>query len=77
VKLDNVTLGYTLDLKGLKFINSARVYASGSNLATITGYKGIDPEIIRNPQDVLSWGNDGRDKYPSSRTFTLGINVTF
>ena len=77
VKLDNVTLGYTLDLKSLKFINSARVYASGSNLATITGYKGIDPEIIRNPQDVLSWGNDGRDKYPSSRTFTLGINVTF
>ncbi|MNF73237.1 TonB dependent receptor [compost metagenome] len=75
VKLDNVTFGYNLDVKNLKFLNSARVYASGSNLATFTDYKGIDPEIAGG--NGLTAGNDSRDKYPTTRTFTLGINVNF
>jgi hypothetical protein len=75
VKLDNVTFGYNLDVKNLKFVNSARVYASGANLATFTNYKGIDPEIAGG--NGLTAGNDSRDKYPTTRTFTLGINVNF
>ena len=74
VKLDNVTIGYTFDVKGSKVVKNARVYASGLNLMTITGYKGIDPEVNRSGLDP---GNDQRDKYPTTRTFSVGVNVTF
>ncbi len=43
-KIDNITLGYTFDLKGGP-VRYLRVYASGSNLFTFTGYSGIDPEV--------------------------------
>ena len=76
VKINNVTFGYNLDVKKLKFITSARIYASGSNLATITNYKGIDPELSSG-DGGLTTGNDSRDKYPTTRTFTLGINLNF
>jgi len=73
VKLDNLTIGYTFPSLG--FFKNARVYASGLNLFTITGYKGIDPEGI----SITGFdpGNDQRDKYPTTRTYTLGLNVTF
>ena len=74
VKLDNVTLGYTFDVKNSKVFKNARVYASGLNLLTITGYKGIDPEVNRSGLDP---GDDQRDKYPTTRTFSIGVNVTF
>ncbi|MEH6679905.1 MAG: TonB-dependent receptor [Sediminicola sp.] len=73
LKIDNVTIGYTLPKNALKFTQSFRIYASGLNLATFTGYKGIDPEVNR---DGLAPGNDDRDKYPSTTTFSLGINFT-
>ncbi len=73
-KIDNVTLGYTINLKSKQYIKNARVYASGLNLFTLTGYKGIDPEVNR---IGLNPGNDERDKYPTTRTFTLGLNLTF
>lgn len=73
-KVDNVTLGYNLDLGAASYLKQARVYASALNLLVITGYKGIDPEVNRLGLDP---GNDSRDKYPTTRTFTLGINFTF
>jgi len=73
-KIDNVTLGYTINTKKTRYIRSARIYAAALNLATITGYKGIDPEVNRTG---LAPGNDERDKYPTTRTFTLGVNLTF
>ncbi|MEX0648348.1 MAG: TonB-dependent receptor, partial [Balneolaceae bacterium] len=72
-KLDNVTLGYTFDLSDL-MIRNARVYVSGRNLLTITGYKGMDPEVSFSGTDP---GMDHRDKFPTTRTFTLGVNLTF
>lgn len=73
-KIDNVTLGYTVNTAGSKYFRSARVYVSTLNTFTITGYKGIDPEVNRLG---LSPGNDGRDKYPTTRTYTIGFNVSF
>lgn len=73
-KIDNITLGYTIPLKNKKTFSAARIYASGLNLITLTGYKGIDPEVNRSG---LAPGNDDRDKYPTTRTFTLGVNLTF
>jgi hypothetical protein len=77
-KLDNATVGYTLggDLLGnlTSAIKSARVYLSGRNLLTLTGYQGMDPEVSASG---FSPGNDSRDQYPTIRTFTLGVNVVF
>ncbi len=72
-KIDNITLGYNVKLKSNKYVKSLRIYASGLNMFTITGYKGIDPEVNRSG---LAPGNDDRDKYPTTRTFTLGALVT-
>lgn len=73
VKLDNVTLGYTFVPK-TKYIRNLRVYASAKNVATMTGYKGVDPEV----EDTgLAPGIDNHGVYPRTRTFTLGLNVGF
>jgi TonB-dependent starch-binding outer membrane protein SusC len=75
VKIENATLGYNLDMSKLKYVRSLRFYVSGSNLATITGYKGIDPEIPRG--NIRLQGIDNRDKYPIVRTFTVGLDINF
>ena len=72
-KIDNITAGYNFDLKN-KYISSCRVYVSTMNTLTITGYKGIDPEVNRLG---LSPGNDDRDKYPTARTYTVGLTLSF
>jgi len=72
-KIDNVTLGYTIDLTRFA-ISNARVYASGRNLFTFTGYQGMDPEV---DFSGTAPGMDHRDKFPTTRTFTLGVNLTF
>ena len=43
-KIDNITLGYSFGQVG-KYIKSLRIYGSVLNALTITGYKGIDPEV--------------------------------
>jgi len=85
VRLKNVTLGYTLPFK--KIISSCRIYASAENLFTITGYSGWDPEIDTKANEVTKGGGSfqtanagaGLDfnAYPSMRTFTMGLNITF
>lgn len=72
-KIDNITLGYNVNMNGNKYVKSLRLYASGLNLFTITGYQGIDPEVNRNG---MSPGNDDRDKFPTTRTYTLGALIT-
>jgi hypothetical protein len=73
-KIDNVTLGYTLNFKNSNFIKRFRVYGSVHNLATFTGYTGLDPEVRVTGFDA---GTDERDKYPTIRSFTFGLNLTF
>lgn len=72
-KIDNITLGYSFGQVG-KYIKSLRIYGSVLNALTITGYKGIDPEVST---DGLTPGYDTRDGYPSVRSFTFGVNVKF
>ena len=78
-KIDNVTLGYTFKLPKKSIVKNLRVYGSVLNLATITGYKGIDPEVPLSSNDygLLDAGTDNRDKYPTTRTYTFGLNLTF
>ena len=72
-KIDNITLGYSFGQVG-KYIKSLRIYGSVLNALTITGYKGIDPEVST---DGLTPGYDTRDRYPRVRSFTFGVNVKF
>lgn len=76
LKLTNITLGYTFPLKGqvTKYIKNARIFASATNLFCITGYTGIDPEVSNN---FLSPGIDDRDKYPTTRSYTVGMSFNF
>ena len=72
-KIDNITLGYTFDIKN-KPIKNLRLYLSGSNMFTFTSYSGIDPEVNSLGLDP---GLDQRDRYPSTRSFTFGISLKF
>jgi iron complex outermembrane receptor protein len=72
-RLDNMTLSHSFLPKTLG-ISRIRVYATTHNLLTITKYKGVDPEV---PMNGLDPGIEGREYYPKSRTYMLGVNVTF
>jgi TonB-dependent starch-binding outer membrane protein SusC len=54
------------------------VFASGQNLALITGYSGIDPEVNvdKNINGIPSRGFD-YTQYPRPRIITVGLNVGF
>ena len=71
LKLDNITVGYTFP--HLFEIVSGRpaslnVFGTVQNICTITGYKGIDPEVYG--------GIDGT-VYPRPRTFVIGAKFNF
>jgi TonB-linked SusC/RagA family outer membrane protein len=74
IRLDNLSIGYTIDTRKINNINKLRVYFASNNLLTLTKYSGIDPEAS---YSGLSFGIDQYNVYPKTRTFTLGVNVSF
>ena len=67
LKCDNITLGYSFDkLFGANI--GGRVYATASNVFTITNYKGIDPEVA---------GGIDNSLYPRPFTALLGLSLNF
>lgn len=77
LRLKNVQLGYTFPDKLLRRmkISGLRIYLSGQNLYTWTKYTGYDPEVsTRN--SALTKGFD-YSSYPKTRSYTLGVKVTF
>ena len=72
LRLDNFTLGYKI-LKNTKAVKSVRLYISGTNIFTVTGYKGIDPEVN---MGGIAPGVDTNNFYPKTRTFLFGVNVS-
>jgi TonB-linked SusC/RagA family outer membrane protein len=85
LKVDNLTIGYTLPVESNSYIRNIRVYITGTNLATITGFSGTNPELGLNyyPSDPNAEVSEGPgvepyyDYYPSTRGFTLGISTSF
>lgn len=77
IRLDNMALGYTFNTTGINWLERARIYATGQNLFVLTGYKGLDPEVDENRNNGLAPGVEDREYYPKSRTFSVGINLTF
>jgi len=78
LRLSNLTFGYTINTKSIKWISKLRVYATGNNLLVLTNYKGFDPEINSDASSngVPSLGVD-YSSFPKSRTFTFGVNLQF
>ncbi|MGH7512488.1 MAG: SusC/RagA family TonB-linked outer membrane protein [Gemmatimonadales bacterium] len=72
LRLDNLTVGYTFNLRG----QSARLFGTVQNLFTITSYDGVDPSANIAPSATTSSVN-GIDNniYPSSRTFSAGLSL--
>lgn len=79
VRLKNITLAYNLESKLLsRFkLRSARFYVTGVNLATITKYKGWDPEV--NSDYRAGNRNQGSDFYsaPQIKSITFGVSLGF
>ena len=71
LRLKNITLSYTFPKQWLQKaqIENACLSLSCENVATITGYSGFDPEVGINGID--------QNRYPISRTFSLGLNFNF
>ncbi len=85
LKLRNLTVGYNFDLKKTPWIKNLNIYVQGQNFITITDYTGYDPDVSFNYGKGM-W-NDGSQNsvnrgvddfgYPTYRTFTAGLKVTF
>lgn len=76
-RIKSLTLGYRLSNSLTKPIglNNVRVFATGVNLVTFTGYSGYDPEASMNT-DARSYGVDNLVT-PQPRSFMIGLNVNF
>ncbi|MBR2367071.1 MAG: TonB-dependent receptor [Alistipes sp.] len=74
----NVQLGYTLPQKWTTKvgISRLRVFVMAENLFTLTNYTGCDPEVIGGNGFGTEAGID-RGVYPQSRTYSVGLNLTF
>lgn len=79
VRLKNVTIGYNLPSSVMKklHLTSTRLYVTGVNLVTITGYKGWDPEV--NTDYRADNKNQGSDFYaaPQIKNISVGLNIGF
>lgn len=77
-RLQNISLGYTLPKRITQkfYVQNLRIYVSGQNLWTLTGYTGYNPEVNMRPSNSLTPGED-YGTYPLAKIFTTGINITF
>jgi iron complex outermembrane receptor protein len=78
LRMDNLTLGYSFNLKG----QSARAFASWQNVFTITGYSGVDPTAnvgatTTGPLQTSALNGIDNNIYPRARTFTGGLSLRF
>lgn len=75
IKIQNISLGYRFNLNQYTdFIESAKLYFSVNNVCRLSKYSGLNPEI-----DFTGWegGIDWGTEYPQTRTFALGVQLTF
>lgn len=78
VRLKNITLTYNMPRSVFSKIglNNLMLHASATNLITITNYTGYDPEVSSFNSNDAQIGAD-YNNYPQSKTFNIGLNVSF
>ncbi|WNH11305.1 SusC/RagA family TonB-linked outer membrane protein [Thalassobellus suaedae] len=74
IKLQSLQLGYNVPMGNVKVIEKLRVYLSGQNLLTLSGYKGYDPDFLND--GLFSRGFEF-GSFPNPRTFSFGVDVKF
>ena len=76
-RMKNISIGYNFKQKWLTNlgVEKLRLFATGSNLITITGYSGLDPDF----KGANSVWNSGTDSfaYPNTRSVMFGLDLTF
>lgn len=84
LNIDYITVGYNFNCEKIKdYVKNVRLTFSVNNVATITGYSGLSPmlnsQTITNITDAgqNTLGIDNKQFYPLSRTYSLGVSVTF
>ncbi|TGV02583.1 SusC/RagA family TonB-linked outer membrane protein [Flavivirga rizhaonensis] len=72
LRIKNLQFGYTFpgNLSDKLGINSLRLYFNATNLYTFTNYRGFDPE-------TANLSSNGGAIYPQSRTYAVGLNLSF
>ena len=78
LRVKAITLGYTFDKKIIQKLGltNLRLTLNATNLLTITGYDGYDPEIGASTTSSNVFGLDN-GRYPSPTSYTLGLSVSF
>ncbi len=76
LRLSYVTLGYSIPVEHIDFIDGIKISFSGQNLWLLTDYSGFDPEVNSFAYDPTRTGIDW-GSFPNQRTFTFGINASF
>jgi hypothetical protein len=85
LKAENLNVGYSWPVKNSSYIKNVHLYVTASNLFTLTGFSGTDPELQINyyPADLSQETDDGPglesnySYYPSTRVFTFGVDINF
>ncbi|MCH5345466.1 MAG: TonB-dependent receptor [Muribaculaceae bacterium] len=80
LRVAQVTVGYTIpaNITRKAHISNLRVYFTGNNLLTWTKYSGYDPEVSAGNSDAVAC-TPGYDSsmYPRSRSYVIGLNLSF
>ena len=76
LRMKNITFTYELPQKFRSFLslNQASVFASASNLFTITSWPGLDPELVGSGTTLMAMNTD---PMPLSRSFSIGVKLNF
>lgn len=74
VRLEHLSLGYTINFNNNKYIKDLKLSLVGNNLLLFTNYSGADPEMTI---DGLGYGVDTFSLYPKSKTVSFSISATF
>lgn len=79
LKIDALTLGYTLDTsKWQKYLSTARVYLTVRDLARFTKYPGYNPEVnINGLEPGFEYIRSTSSMYPQTIHWTLGVQLSF
>ncbi|MFI8379155.1 SusC/RagA family TonB-linked outer membrane protein [Leeuwenhoekiella sp. NPDC079379] len=73
LRLRNIQIGYNFNIPNFQKL---RVFVSGQNLLTLSEYSGFDPEVGAGGDIINDFGVDYA-RYPVSKTYLLGLNLTF
>jgi TonB-dependent starch-binding outer membrane protein SusC len=78
IRINNITLGYTLPnkLTNRFKISNLRIFVTGNNLGTITGYSGYDPDVSTRRASPVTAGADYAS-FPRAKVFVTGLSVSF